>query len=373
MDPIGLRARELRRGRPLAHGDSGEAIDASGTLFDGTAVPWRRGSAEGHPCASGVLRHDAVRKASDVRHRPRRGLLRRAGHPQDRSRSGPQTTTASRPSSWVSSTARHSATGKHHDHHEESAGATNVSTRHGRDRRPAAARCDDSVADGPVTDGRQPGAPSRVRLRADGLAHHDVDASRRGGGAERAVADAQPAGARDEARDGAQQHGAEERVPRHARHVERVIPERRQSEVDRKQRLLSGHDRRSNRREADGAGDAAALARAGDGSDGSGGAVRQRLRLRVPEQPLVVVTHDSAAVRGASTRRLRAPLRRRRKLRRTPRGARQAREPARLGARRHRAPAGPAWRGRSHKGRPVSRDRSRGRAAHSEGRSADAG
>ena len=58
-----------------------------------------------------------------------------------------------------------------------------------------------------------------------------------------------------------------------------------------------------------------------DGPDGSGGAVRQRLRVRLPEQPVVVVADDAAAVRSASARRVRASVRRGRQLRRSPRKA----------------------------------------------------
>ena len=107
--------------------------------------------------------------------------------------------------------------------------------------------------------------------------------------------------------------------------------------------------------QADGAGDAAAVARAGDGSDGSGRAMRQRLRLRLPEQPVVVVADDAAAVRSASAGRVRAAVRRRRQLGRAAQGAQQASQPARLGARGHRAAAAAARRGRSHEGDRISR------------------
>ena len=46
-----------------------------------------------------------------------------------------------------------------------------------------------------------------------------------------------------------------------------------------------------------------------------GRAVRQRLRLRLPEQPVVVVADDAAAGRGASAAGVRAPVRRRRQRR----------------------------------------------------------
>jgi hypothetical protein len=55
---------------------------------------------------------------------------------------------------------------------------------------------------------------------------------------------------------------------------------------------------------------AAAVARAGDGPAHHGRPVRQRLRLRLSEQPVVVVAHHAAAGRGASAHRVRAALRR---------------------------------------------------------------
>ena len=67
-----------------------------------------------------------------------------------------------------------------------------------------------------------------------------------------------------------------------------------------------------------------AVARAGDGPDGSGRAVRQRLCVRLPEQSVVVVADDAAAVRSASARGVRAAVRRRRQLGGAPQGARHA-------------------------------------------------
>ena len=61
------------------------------------------------------------------------------------------------------------------------------------------------------------------------------------------------------------QPGAAERLPRHARDLQRRLPERGPGEADREHRLLPRHDRRSDRRPADRPGDAAAVARAVDG------------------------------------------------------------------------------------------------------------
>ena len=65
------------------------------------------------------------------------------------------------------------------------------------------------------------------------------------------------------------------------------------------------------------------------------GAVRQRLRLRLPEQPLLVLADDAAAGRGPSEDRLRAAVRRGRHRCRAARRPGAARQPAGLGARRH--------------------------------------
>ena len=83
------------------------------------------------------------------------------------------------------------------------------------------------------------------------------------------------------------------------------------AKLDREHRLLPRHDRRSDRRQADGPGDAIAVAGNVDGSALDGRPVRQRLRLRLSEQSLVVFADDAAAGRGPSADRLRAPLRRR--------------------------------------------------------------
>ncbi len=70
--------------------------------------------------------------------------------------------------------------------------------------------------------------------------------------------------------------------------------------------------------------------------------VRQRLRLRLSEQPVVVVADDAAAGRGAPADRVRAPLRRGRQPRGPPGRAEEAGQPARLGDRRDRPAAEPA-------------------------------
>ena len=176
------------------------------------------------------------------------------------------------------------------------------------------------------------------------------------------------AGPGQAARHGDHEPGAAERLPRHARDLQRRLPERGPGEADREHRLLPRHDRRPDRRPADRPGDAAAVARDVDGPALDRRPVRQRLRLRLSEQSLVVVADDAAAVRGPSADRLRAPLRRGGQRRRPPRRAEEAGQPARLGHRGDRPPEEPARPGRSRPGRPVPGDRARGRAPHPEGR-----
>ena len=97
--------------------------------------------------------------------------------------------------------------------------------------------------------------------------------------------------------------------------------------------------------------------------------VRQRLRLRLSEQPLVVVADDAAAGRGASADRLRAAVRRGRQRRRPPRRAAEDGPACSTRSRddiaRLQNKLGPE---RSRPGRPVPRHRPRGRAADPEGR-----
>ncbi len=156
--------------------------------------------------------------------------------------------------------------------------------------------------------------------------------------------------------------------PGHPRHVQLRIPERRAGQADREHRLLPGDHRRPDRRAADRPGDATAVARDVDGPALDRRPVRQRIRLRLSEQPLVVVADDPLAVRGTPSDRLRAALRRRRDCRGTSGRPEEAGEPARLGHRRDLPPQDPAWPGRSQSGQPVSGNRPRGRAADPEGR-----
>ena len=114
----------------------------------------------------------------------------------------------------------------------------------------------------------QPPAPPRLRLHADGLRHHALDASRRRTARSTSC---RPPSARwrrsSEHVTVITQPGAAERLPRHARDLQLRLPERRQGEAHRERRLLPRHHRRPDRRPADRPGDAAAVARTVDGPD----------------------------------------------------------------------------------------------------------
>ncbi len=183
------------------------------------------------------------------------------------------------------------------------------------------------------------------------------------------VADAQPARAGQGARHGDHEPGTAERLSRHARDLQRRLPERGQGEADREHRLLPRHDGRSDRRQADRPGDAAAVARTGDGS-----ALRPSASA---------TTATPASIRTISRGRRRRRRCRRRRIRGSSSSAcsaKAAAPPTAAPRSKKRASLldsvteeiarlqnklGP---GRSRQGRPVSRHRPRGRAPHSEGR-----
>ena len=163
--------------------------------------------------------------------------------------------------------------------------------------------------------------------------------------------------------DGRHQPAAAERLPGDARHRERRIPQRGVRQAHRELGLLSGHDDRSNRGEADRPRDAIAVARARDGSEPARRRVQQRLRVRLSELPLLVVADHPAPLRGASAHRLRPALRRGRQRRRAASGAAQPGKPARFVHGRHRAAQAARGRARSRSRRSVSREHPRDRAA----------
>ena len=158
---------------------------------------------------------------------------------------------------------------------------------------------------------------------ADGLRPRTMDAAGPGT-AHRADADSAAARLRQRPGDGRHEPAAAERLPGDARHRERRIPQRGVRQAHRELGLLSGHDDRPNRGEADRPRDAIAVARARDGSEPARRRVQQRLRVRLSELPLLVVADDPAPLRGASAHRLRPALRRGRQRRRAASGAARA-------------------------------------------------
>ncbi len=367
MDPVGLSLEKFDAIGRWRLAEEGIPIDASGGFPDGSEFTDVAG------LEAALLRRPELfvsafaEKLLTYASRTGRRVLRRAGHPRHRARRAHPRVPP----------VRHHPRGRqepaipdednHDDHHQESAAAPDVPAGHGRERRAAPPRCDGAVDDAAGADAGRAGPPPRVRLHADGLRPGALDAASRGA-ADRAVADAAVARCGEGSAHRHQQPRVEERLPRHARDLQRRLPERRQGEVDREHRLPPRHHRGPGRRGAARPAHAAAVARAVDGPAPDRRAVRQRLRLRLPEQPLVVLPHHAASRRGAPAHRLRAPVRRGRQRRRSPRRAAPARQPARFGQRRHHAPADHARSGRPRPGRPVSRDSPRGGAPHPEGR-----
>ena len=85
-DPVGFALENydaVGRWRTL---EAGEPIDPSGTLFDGTDVPWRRGTAEGDAQRPELFVTTLSEKLLIFAIGPRRDVLRRAGDAQDRAR-----------------------------------------------------------------------------------------------------------------------------------------------------------------------------------------------------------------------------------------------------------------------------------------------
>ena len=117
------------------------------------------------------------------------------------------------------------------------------------------------------------------------------------------------------------------------------VPQLLARQADRRQRLRAGHDGRSDRRARDRPRHADPVARDRHRSHRAGRQLRQRLRVRLSEQPVVVVADDAAADRGRSARRVRAAVRRRRQPGAAARRAEEERQHPRLDDRRHGAAA----------------------------------
>ena len=165
------------------------------------------------------------------------------------------------------------------------------------------------------------------------------------------------------------QPGVEERLPRHARDVERLVPQRGQGEVDREHRLLSGNDGRSDCRASRLGGrrmlpslelSMDLLQMVGQCDNGYACVYQNNLSWSSPTTPLPAEAHprivfESLFGEGGSDG---GP----------PRRAAQAGQPPRLDSRRCHAPAEHTGPERSRESRPVPRDRPRRRASHPEGR-----
>ena len=96
-----------------------------------------------------------------------------------------------------------------------------------------------------------------------------------------------------------------------------------------------GVDGRPDRRQAGGRRHADPVARDRHRPDRAGRQLRQRLRLRVSEQPVVGIGDRAVAERSGSAPAVRAAVRRRRHARCAPRRTAPERQHSRLGARRH--------------------------------------
>ena len=184
---------------------------------------------------------------------------------------------------------------------------------------------------------------------------------------------AQPARAGKEEDRGDLQSGAAERVSGNACDFERLVPECRKGEADGKHGLPSRHDGRSDRGPADRPRHAAPLAGTLDGLALRRRSMRQRLCLRLSEQPLVVVSDDAAPGGSSSADRVRESVWRGGRHSRSPCRAEETSEPARFRDRRARPPAEDARTGRSQSGRTISGIGPRRRTANPAGRSGGGG
>ena len=314
-----LLARELRRRRPLAHRRRRQADRRLRRPARRQQVRRRR-RPRSRRCSSrpelfvGTL----TREAADVRARPRRRVLRRAGRPQDRAR-------RRAPTDYRFSSLILGIVEQHAVSDEEVAMIITKKALprrtflrgRGRDAGAAAARRDGPGHDRP---GRHAGQPGRA---ASGFVYMPMGAHMprwTPPGAARSTSFRRPCSSLApvvDQRHGDHQPGAAERLPGTHATSNAAFLSAATAKWTESTRLLPRHDRRPDRRPADRPRDAAAVARTGDGSAHHRRPVRQRLRLRLPEQSLLVVADDAAAGRGASAHRLRAPVRRWRQRRRS--------------------------------------------------------
>ena len=245
---------------------------------------------------------------------------------------------------------------------KKSPSATDAPARNGGDGSPSAAGRDGPGNDGCGLDTGPSGPPARLYLYPDGIGHQAVDSS---GPRFPARAFANPAVARaaQGSHLGPDQHGAQECVPRHACDIQFRLPQLREGEADRELRLLSRHDCRPDRGQGNRPGNAAPVARTRHGPARGRGAMRRRLRLRLPKQSFLVLAHHSPPLRGTSTQGVR-PSVRRGHSRGKSEDAEEEGKPAGSRPNRCCAPAARAGVRRPQEGGPVPRQRAGGGAPH---------
>ena len=157
---------------------------------------------------------------------------------------------------------------------------------------------------------RELGPPARVRLHPDGHECGGMDAAGRGAH-HRAVAVAPHADAVARSPHRRQQSRAAQRLhDGQSRLVQLRVPQLLARQAHRRQRLRARHHGRPDRGAGPRRRDADPVARDRHRPDCAGRQLRQRLRLRVSEQPVLVVADDAAADRGRSARGVRAVVRR---------------------------------------------------------------
>ena len=125
-----------------------------------------------------------------------------------------------------------------------------------------------------------------------------------------------------------------------SRLVQLRVPQLLAREENRRQRLRAGHHGRSDRCACARRRYADSVTRDRDRPHRAGRELRQRLRLRLSEQSVVVIVDDATADRGRPARRLRAAVRRRRQPGAATCRAEEEREHSRLDDGRPGAPAG---------------------------------
>ena len=308
MDPIGLSMENFDAiGRWRTKGEDGAPVDASGGLPSGATFEGVTGLKQALLARSGRVRPHGHREAADLRARTRYRAVRRAR----RSHGCPGF--AERRLSVRDGRAQH-----REEHALSVEEIAMIITKMALPRRTFLRGLGTTLAL-PLLDAMFPAmsmlaasprkqrqAP-RLRLHPDGDERGALDT-----GGRRAITELSPslaARASSGSRERPDQHGAEAGVrSRESRDRQRRVSQHRPGEEDRRQRLRTGHDLRSDRRADDWQGLGHSVARTRHGPDCAGWELRQRSGVRVHEQPLLVVADDAAADRGRSARAVRASV-----------------------------------------------------------------